>query len=115
MFQNFLPARDQFMSDQDQEQIHFEKLSVLQDVIEALKEEHNSLFKRLLHHIDFNHKIAAIFSNDRARAKIIKLMKSMTAYFLKYNSPKTFYEHPIVQTSALPMPQSQPHHQISAR
>ena len=40
-------------------------------------------------------------------------MKSMTAYFLKYNSPKTFYEHPIVQTSALPQPQHQP--QISAR
>ena len=45
----------------------------------------------------------SIFQNDRARGKIIKLMKQMTAYFLKYNSPKTFYEHPIVQTSALPI------------
>ena len=76
---------------------------MLQDLIEALKEEHNSLFKRLLHHKEFNHKVAAIFKNDRARSKIIKLMKSMTGYFIKYNSPKTFYEHPIVQTSALPM------------
>ena len=71
-------------------------------MIEALKEDHNPLFKRLLHHSDFNFKIAQIFSNDRARSKIIKLMKSMTNYFLKYNSPKTFYEHPIVQTSAIP-------------
>lgn len=98
------------MSEQDQEQIYFEKLSLIQDVIEASKEAHNSLFKRLLHHADFSHKIAAIFTYDRARAKIIKLMKSMTAFFLKFNSPKTFYEHPIVQTSALPInnPLSQP-------
>lgn len=54
------------------------------------------MFKRLLHHADFNIKVAQIFSNDRAQTKIIKLMKSMTSYFLKYNSPKTFYEHPIV-------------------
>ena len=96
LFQNFLPSSDQFISLQDKEQICFEKLQVLQDVIEALKEEHNCLFKRLLHHSEFSVKVAKIFSNDRARTKIIKLMKSMTSYFLKYNSPKTFYEHPIV-------------------
>ena len=69
---------------------------MLQDVIEALKEDHNCLFKRLLHHPDFNNKIAAIFTIDRVRSKIIKLIKSLTGYFIKYNSPKTFYEHPIV-------------------
>ena len=69
---------------------------MLQDLIEALKEEHNCLFKRLLHHKSFTLKVAEIFSNERARSKIIKLMKSMISYFIKYNSPKTFYEHPIV-------------------
>lgn len=72
---------------------------MLQELIEALREEHNFLFKRLLQHADFNHKIKLIFQNETARAKIIKLMKSMTNYFLKYNSPKTFYEHPIVHNS----------------
>lgn len=107
------------MSEQDQEQIYFEKLSVLQDVLEALKEEHNCLFKRLLHHKDFTGKVAEIFTNDRARSKIIKLMKSMISYFIKYNSPKTFYEHPLVQNSALPVPhiggQQQVQQQTSAR
>ena len=69
---------------------------MLQDLIEAIREEHNSLFKRLLHHKDFNQKVSVIFSNERARSKIVKLMKSMTGYFIKYNSPKTFYEHPVV-------------------
>ena len=75
---------------------------MLQDLIEALREEHCCLFRRLLSHPDFNPKVAAIFSNERACTKIIKLMKSMTAFFLKYNSPKTFYEHPLVHTSTMP-------------
>ena len=121
LFQNFMPSKDQFVSEQDHEQLCFEKLQVLQELIEALREEHNFLFKRLLQHAEFNHKMTVIFKNERARAKIIKLLKSMSGYFLKYNSPKTFYEHPIVHNSvAMPMtnavmhstqPQAQQHAQ----
>ena len=100
LFQNTVIQGDAFQSEQDQEQVYFEKFAVFLELIEMMTGEHVSLFKRLITRSDFQETLERIFRKERCQAKAVKLIKALTEFFFRHSSQKNLYEHPIIQQPA---------------
>ena len=102
LFRNITNAKEQYQSESDREQIHYEKFAILLELIDMMTSDHKSLFKRLIMRTDFKETLESIFRQERLQSKAVKLMKALTEFFFQHNSQKNIYEYPMIHQSNNP-------------
>lgn len=68
----------------------------MQDMLEKMGQEHMTLFTRLITRTDFQDSLLKVFSHEETRSKLIKLLKTLTEFYLRHRSEVNRAEYPLI-------------------
>jgi len=68
----------------------------MQEMLEKMSHEHIPLFTRLITRTDFQESLLRVFSHEETRSKLIKLLKTLTEFYLHHRSEENRAEYPLI-------------------